>query len=243
MNAMSPGQVCWFEFLTADPATIEKFYGQLLGWTVVSGPLSPDLRIYAHSAVLPMGSISETASGGEHLRVGVASADVASDAARLTRLGASIAEPATEDSAVVADPLGHTFTLSSDPLGSIEFPPGRGSMAWFELGTADPRAVESFYTEAFGWRFEFDQNAGKAYYNIFTGPQWPIGGMYDLGPDGPEYFIPCYLVDDVPALGEAAEKLGGAVESGPDGCPDGLMYSRIIDPGGNRFELFSNPGM
>ncbi|WP_275106823.1 VOC family protein [Nocardia terpenica] len=32
-------------------------------------------------------------------------------------------------------------------------------------------------------------------------------------------------------------------EFGPDGCPDGLVYSRIIDPNGNRFELFSNPGM
>ncbi|QIS14195.1 VOC family protein [Nocardia arthritidis] len=243
MDATSTGQVSWFEFLTPDPTVLEKFYGQLLGWTFESGPGGTDVRILAPGAASPMGTLVETDSGGDHLRVAISSADIAADVAKLVALGASLAGPVTERSALLADPRGNAFTLASGPQSAPEFPPRHGSLAWFELGTTEPKSVAAFYTEAFGWRFEFDENAGAQYYNIFTGPQWPTGGMYDLQPDGPEYLIPAYLVGDVPTLSEVAETLGGVVEFGPAGCPDGLLYSRVIDPNGNRFEIFSAPGM
>jgi hypothetical protein len=37
------------------------------------------------------------------------------------------------------------------------------------------------------------------------------------------------------------EELGGTAEAGPDTNPDGLVYSRLVDPRGNRFALFRPP--
>ncbi|WP_067540646.1 VOC family protein [Nocardia crassostreae] len=168
------------------------------------------------------------------------------DCARLRRFGATFVSAPTENSFELGDPRGNLFTLAGAPdtVAPAEFRPVRGSMVWFEIGTNDPEATRAFYSEAFGWRFEFDANAdGKQYYNIFTGPQWPTGGMYDLRPNGADYLISAFLVGDVPALADTAEKYGATIEFGPDGTPDGLKYVRIIDPNGNRFELFSNPGM
>ncbi|MFC9999405.1 VOC family protein [Nocardia sp. NPDC127526] len=246
MNATTSGQVCWFEFVTPDASAVEKFYGRLLGWTFEPRPHTDDLLIFAPAATSPMGAIVGNRTGGEYLRIAIASADVDDDIARLSRLGATIVSTPTAGTAELADPRGNLFTLVPVPDGAAPggFSPARGSMAWFEIGSAAPDAATDFYTEAFGWRFEFDANAGgRQYYNIFTGLQWPSGGMYDLRPDGPEYLIPSFLVGDVPALTETAERYGAVVEFGPDGTPDGLKYVRLIDPSGNRFELFSNPGM
>ncbi|QIS14184.1 VOC family protein [Nocardia arthritidis] len=269
MYALSPGQVVWFEFGTRDAEPIQKFYSELLGWTY---ELDPDssidgrryIRIIAPGAPFPMGAIHETASAIEQINVSILSADVAADVDRLTKLGASVIVPATQVAdvtwfAVLTDPRGNPFSLFSrstserfeermqtgeQAIAESASKPLRGSMAWFEIGSTDPDATERFYTEAFGWRFEFDKDAGgKQYYNIFTGNQWPSGGMYDLRPDGPEYLVPSFLVGDVAELSEAAEKLGGVIEFGPDTNPDGLVYARLVDPSGNRFELFSNPGM
>lgn len=117
--------------------------------------------------------------------------------------------------------------------------PVPGSYAWFEVGTGDAKATPHFYTEAFGWQIVCDDTAGgKQYHNIFTGNQWPSGGMYDHGVD---YLMPDFLVEDVPAVTATAVKLGATVEVGPDTTPDGLVYSRLIDRRGNRFGLFCAP--
>ncbi|MBF6060027.1 hypothetical protein IU500_00075 [Nocardia terpenica] len=189
---------------------------------------------------------------------------LSADVARLTKLGATVVIPATQVGdvtwfAVLADPQGNPFSLFSRSTSErfeermevgegymvqAAAKPARGSMAWFEVGTTDHKATQSFYTRAFGWRFEFDGTAGgKQYYNIFTGNEWPSGGMYDLGADGADYLVPSFLVGNVPEVSERAESLGAVVEFGPDTNPDGLVYSRILDPNGNRFTVFSTPGM
>lgn len=252
MNAYPPGQVCGFEFVTPDPSSVEKFYGRLLGWAFEPIPHTPELHIFAPAASTPMGAIVENHRGGEYLRVAIASADVDDDCGRLRMRGATFVSAPTENSFELADPRGNLFTLVSTTTGEentspdtiADYRPVRGSMAWFELGTTDPDATRRFYGAGFDWRFEFDANAGgRQYYNIFTGPRWPTGGMYDLGPGGREYFVPCFLVGDVPEVSAIAERYGAVIEFGPDGTPDGLEYVRIIDPNGIRFELFSVPGL
>lgn len=269
MNALTPGQVVWFEISTRDAEPAQKFYSRLFGWTY---ELDPDssidgrryIRIIAPDAPFPMGAIFETPAAAERINVSILSIDVAADVARLAKLGATVVIPATQVGdvtwfAVLADPQGNAFSLFSrstserfeermevgeDYMVQAAAKPARGSMAWFEVGTTDYKATQSFYARAFGWRFEFDDTAGgKQYYNIFTGNEWPSGGMYDLGPNGVDYLVPSFLVGDVPEVSELAENLGAVVEFGPDMNPDGLVYARIVDSTGNRFEVFSNPGM
>ncbi|NNH68658.1 VOC family protein [Nocardia uniformis] len=267
MSFMAPGQVVWFEIGTREASTAEKFYGELLGWNFEVDPDSSVdgrryIRIMAPEAPWPMGAISESGSGGEQINVSVFSEDVSADVDRLCEAGATVLVPATQVAdvtwfAVLADPQGNPFSLFSrtsnedlkdrakateEHFEQSSYAPSQGSFAWFEIGTTDADATRAFYSQAFGWRFERDETAGgKPYYNVFTGNQWPSGGMYDHGAQGTDYVMPSFLSGDVAAQSKSAENLGAVIEFGPDSNPDGLVYSRIVDPNGNRFGLFSMP--
>ncbi|MEU8976398.1 VOC family protein [Streptomyces monashensis] len=128
---------------------------------------------------------------------------------------------------------------SEQQMEQLAAQPRPGAFAWFEIGTTDPDATQRFYKDAFGWRFVFDDTAGgKPYSNIFTTLQWPSGGLNEAGAD---YAMPSFLVTDVATTTAAAQAAGARLEDGPDTNPDGLVYSRLIDPKGNRFGLFSMP--
>ncbi|OAR22026.1 hydroxylase [Streptomyces sp. ERV7] len=269
MGFMDPGNVVWFEISTADGQAVKDFYGSLLGWSFAVDPDSSVngvtyTRIMAPGMPFPMGAIYDNAhSPEETMNVSIVSADVAADQKKLESLGASVVVPATQVSDVttfarLADPQGNVFSLfqnnqtperlkefagqAGEQMQEMAAKPGPGSYAWFEIGTTNPAATQDFYSQAFGWRLVFDDSAGgKQYYNVFTGNQWPSGGMYDLGADGIDYLMPDFLVPDVPAVTAKAQELGATVEFGPDANPDGLVYSRIVDPRGNRFGLFSMP--
>ncbi|MGG7569435.1 VOC family protein [Streptomyces sirii] len=269
MGFMDPGNVVWFEISTTDGQAVKDFYGSLLGWEFAVDPDSSVggvtyTRIMAPGMPFPMGAIYDNANSPEEaLNVSIVSADVAADQERLEKLGAQVIVPATQVSDVttfarMADPRGNVFSLfqnnqtperlkdfaeqGQEQMEEMAGRPVPGSYAWFEVGTTDAKATQDFYGQAFGWRFAFDDTAGgKRYHNVFTGNQWPSGGMYDLGADGVDYLMPDFLVTDVPAVTAKATELGATVEFGPDSNPDGLVYSRIIDPRGNRFGLFSAP--
>ncbi|MEU8893328.1 VOC family protein [Streptomyces sp. NPDC048442] len=269
MSFMAPGSVVWFEIGTADPKAVQEFYGPLLGWTFeVDEDSSVDGRTYtrimAPGAPWPMGAIQQGDTGGEVINLSVLSADVHADVERLAELGAKVLVPATQVGEVtvfarLADPQGNTFSLFSrttsadlseraeateEHMQQASFTPQPGSMAWFEIGTTDFKATTGFYEAAFGWRFEKDESAaGRPYYSIFTGGDWPAGGLYDhSGADGgADYAMPCLLVTDVPATTTAAVDSGARIEQGPASNPDGLVFARLTDPHGNRFGLFTPP--
>lgn len=269
MSFMTPGSVVWFEIGTTEPEAVQDFFGSLLGWVFEVDPdSSVDGRTYtritAPGASWPMGAIQQGETGGEAISLSVYSADVAADVERLKRLGATVLVPATTvgDVTVFArlkDPRGNPFSLFSrtashrlqeraeateEHMEQSAYAPQPGSFAWFEIGTTDTETTQRFYTQAFGWRFEKDDSAGgKPYDNVFTGNQWPSGGMYDhsADPAGVDYAMPSILSTDVPAAADRASALGATVELGPDTNPDGLVYARLKDPRGNRFGLFSMP--
>ncbi|MFK0295091.1 VOC family protein [Streptomyces sp. NPDC090442] len=269
MGFMDPGNVVWFEIGTADGPAVQDFYRSLLGWEfAVDADSSVGgvryTRIMAPGMPFPMGAIYENADHPEEaMNVSIVSSDVVADQERLAKLGARVIVPAAQVADVtvfarLADPRGNVFSLfqnnqtparlkefadqGQEQMGEMLGGPVPGSYAWFEVGTTDAEATQDFYGRAFDWRFAFDDTAGgKRYYNVFTGNQWPSGGMYDLGADGVDYLMPDFLVTDVPSVTAKAVELGATVEFGPDTNPDGLVYSRIIDPRGNRFGLFSAP--
>ncbi|MCM6778247.1 VOC family protein [Nocardia sp. CDC159] len=266
MTFMTPGQVVWFEIGidAADP--VQKFYSELLGWTY---ELDPDssidgrryIRIIAPGAPFPMGAISEAPGAPARINLSILSTDVRADVDRLAKLGAAVEIPATQVAdvtwfAVLTDPRGNPFSLFSrseserfeermrkgeKAIEEAKYQPTPGSMGWFELGTTDAATTQDFYTRAFGWKFVLDDGANATRYHIFTGDDRPSGGMYDQGPDGVDYLMPSFLVDDVPAATAIAAELGGGIELAPDAAPDGLVFSRIRDPRGLRFGLWSLP--
>lgn len=269
MSSMSPGSVVWFEIGTSDTAVVRDFYGSVLGWTFETDQdSSTDGRVYtrviAPGAPWPMGAIEQGGACGEVINLSVLSADVHDDVERLEKLGATVVVPPTAVGEVTVfarlrDPLGNTFALFSrtasqaleeraaateEHIEQAAHAPVPGGFAWFEIGTTDPQATREFYEAAFGWRFEKDDSAGgKPYFNVFTGNEWPSGGMYDhsTGPGGTDYTMPSFLVTDVAATVARSTAAGATVEHGPDDNPDGLVFARLTDPKGNRFGLFSMP--
>lgn len=183
---------------------------------------------------------------------------------RLAALGAQVVLPATQVGEVTVfarlkDPRGNTSSLFSratskdfqeraeateEHMQQTSFQPQPGSMAWFEIGTTDFEATTGFYRAAFGWRFEKDTTAGGIpQYSIFTGGDWPAGGLFDHGgrAGGADYAIPCILVADVAATATAAVAAGASLEQGPESTPHGHVFARLTDPHSNRFGLFSMP--
>ncbi|GAU65887.1 hypothetical protein SSP35_02_02550 [Streptomyces sp. NBRC 110611] len=266
MSFMSPGNVVWFEFATADPQAVQGFYGPLLGWSFEQDPDSSVdgniyIRIMAPGMPWPMGAITSREGGagvGEASNLSILSTDVAADVERLRGLGASVEVPATQVSDVtvfarLSDPQGNVFSLfsqstaarfedgmeaSHEQMEQVAFEPRPGTFAWFEIGTTDPEATRDFYSRAFGWRFEGE----GPYQSILTGGPYPAGGLYDHSgreDGGADYAMPCFLADDVAARAEQAVAAGARAEQGPETSPDGCRFARLLDPRGNRFGLFT----
>ncbi|MFH8788259.1 VOC family protein [Streptomyces roseoverticillatus] len=266
MSIMSPGNVVWFEFETAEPQAVQDFYGPLLGWSFEKDPDSSIdgnlyIRVIAPGMAWPMGAILSREGGtgmGEVCNLTVLSTDVPADVERLRALGASVELPPTQVSDVTVfarlrDPQGNVFSLFSqstaarfedrmeathEQMEQVAFEPRPGTFAWFEIGTTNPRATRDFYSRAFGWRFEGE----GPYQSILTGGPYPVGGLYDHSgrEGGADYAMPCFLAEDVTALTGKAVAAGAHAEQGPELAADGCRFARLLDPRGNRFGLFDN---
>jgi predicted enzyme related to lactoylglutathione lyase len=117
-----------------------------------------------------------------------------------------------------------------------------GTVAWFQIGTADPDAAKKFYGDLFGWSFAPDPNSGGRYHNVsYHGVEHPSGGIVDTGGAQPNHAIFLVQVNDVAATVAAAEGLGGKVLVPPTSTPNGLTFADLQDSAGNHFGVFTPP--
>ncbi len=118
--------------------------------------------------------------------------------------------------------------------------PAYNSVAWFQVGTDDPRAAKRFYGDLFGWTFERDPQRG---YELVTAPgtDKPSGGIVDTDGKVPNHATFFVVVEDVKATLAAAERAGGKVLTPPSTTPTGLVFADLLDPAGNHFGIFSPP--
>jgi predicted enzyme related to lactoylglutathione lyase len=107
----------------------------------------------------------------------------------------------------------------------------------FEVIGKDPKALQSYYSELFGWEINADNPMG---YGLVQrdGNVNPdgigIGGGVGSGPDGYEGHVTFYVeVPDVEAALAQAETLGGQRVMGPDEVMPGLVIGLFSDPEGH----------
>lgn len=103
---------------------------------------------------------------------------------------------------------------------------------YFEIGTADPAAAQSFYGSLFGWTFG---DASPQGYRMINGDQ---GGLWDTSSLGEAVWAIFYVqVDDVKATIAHAESLGASVAvpfiDGGD-----IEFAHLLDPQGNRLGVW-----
>ena len=110
-----------------------------------------------------------------------------------------------------------------------------GSVDWFQIDTDDLEGTERFYGGLLEWTFTDDPTTPA--YRLITAKDaaGPQGGIFA----GPQNRIAFFVaVDDVAAVAERAEQLGGKIVDPPVTLPVGLTFAHLLDPAGNHFGIY-----
>jgi predicted enzyme related to lactoylglutathione lyase len=117
-----------------------------------------------------------------------------------------------------------------------------GRFVWYELTTTDTAATRAFYTEVVGWGARNASMAGLPY-TVFTAWDDPVSGMMELPKAARNrgerpMWIGYVYVDDVDAVADRVERLGGAVHLPPQDVLHVSRFSVVSDPQMAIFALF-----
>lgn len=245
------GRVLWYELLTTDMKAAEKFYGNVVGWSVAPFEGSPQpYDMWMRGEGDPVGGVMTIPEGMNfpphwEMYVGVDNLDDA--IAHVERLGGKSMGPLIEVPTVgrmrtMTDPQGAVFALyepqSPPPQGEVEPPVGGGS--WHELMTTDAEAAMKFYTELFGWTPTEAMDMGPmGKYHMFK-RSFPLGGMMNKSQEMaqvPSNWGLYFRVADINAAADRVKANGGQLVNGPMEVPGGDMIVNGIDPQGAYFSL------
>ena len=218
----APGEFCWINMLTPQPADACAFFGELLGWTF--GEI-PGMGYSIQVSGRPVGGLFDlhgpnTPSGTPPLigvMVKVESADRAT--AQVVELGGK-AQPAFDvmeqgRMAVCFDPLGAEFDVWEPKKGpGMDVDPAtHGAPSWFEVHTTDAKQTATFYSALFGWNAELQSIPGGTYTSFLRGRDYLAGALQitrGTGERRPHWLTYC-TVADANETARAAERLGGTV--------------------------------
>ena len=218
-----PGEFCWINVMTPDPAAAQDFFARLLGWTYVElpGGMGHRVQVDGHDVGGVFDLAGQGVPPGVPAGIGVmVRVDSADDmAARAAALGGR-GEPALDIGpqgrmAECYDPNGANFDLwqPNASAGMTADPTRHGVPSWFETLTTDTARASAFYQALFGWTAFEDSVPGFSYTTFRLGDT-PVAGMMKITPDmgdfPPHWGVYC-TVDDVDATAAAVGALGGEI--------------------------------
>jgi len=121
-----------------------------------------------------------------------------------------------------------------------------GQFVWYELTTTDMAATRAFYAEVVGWGARDASMTGLPY-TVFTAWNDPVSGMMELpklarNKGERPMWIGYVCVDDVDAVADRIEQLGGAVHLPPQDILHVSRFSVVSDPQMAIFALFKWQG-
>jgi len=248
------GRFVWEDLMTTDPEAAERFYTELLGWTVKTTAVEGfgDYRMI-HRA---------TADGGEEglggivpldaghgipshwiSYVGVDDVDAACERAK--EAGGNVCVPPMDIPkvgrfAVVDDgtkAVISPFKSANHYAPEHEGAPPEGSFCWHQLLTTDVDKAKDFCAAVFGWHTaEVDLGPGGRHI-VFRRGGKDEAGVMPMPPDAEAspHWLPYVAVADVDAVAERAAKLGGTVCCPPTDIPKVGRFTVLQDPTGAMF--------
>lgn len=256
----SPGDICWADLTTSDPAASRAFYGALFGWEFeISGPEMGNYTMCTLGGkyVAGMGSAMKP----NHPTVWtpyLATADIAATAEQITSAGGQIqvgpmtipgqpgqdagpgtmlvATDSTSGTFALWQPGWHTgFGLTGEP----------GTMAWAEFLTRDYPASLAFYEAIAGWSHT-ETTTDHGPYAMCKLAGNTVAGLSPMPPGIPEQAPPFwnlyFQVADADASVNTAAGLGATVVYGPVDTPFG-RFAVLTDPQGGGFNVFVPPAV
>ncbi|MBI3791749.1 MAG: VOC family protein [Gemmatimonadetes bacterium] len=231
----TPGEFCWLNILTAEPAEAHEFFAAVLGWTFVEMPGGSRFQAGGRDAGAMFDLAHPNTPRGARPELGmmikVADADAA--VARVRALGGTARDaweiPRAGRMSVCADGAGAKFDLwqSMAMTGFTTDEATPGAPCWFELRTRDVEAAIAFYTGLFGWTAE-DVSQGAVRYARFLLDGRPVAGVIER--DLPPHWITYFTVPDVAAAVHAAISRGGTVTMAPRRAADGRTIAELASP-------------
>ncbi|MDI1483787.1 VOC family protein [Polyangium sp. y55x31] len=247
-SSYAPGQFCWADLTTTDPAAAKAFYTALFGWTAEDMPLPGGaytmFRKREHDVAGLGGQPPEEQSRGipPHWNIYVSVADADAVAAKAAELGGNILAPAFEvmesgRMAIVADPTGAVFFLwqPKKHIGATLWGEP-GAPSWFELQTTDPEKAKAFYTALFGW-----STGGDATYTEWIVGGEHVGGMLKIDPSWgpvPSNWGAYFTVESADDTVAKARELGAKVYVAPKEIGGGGRFAVLADPQGAMFSVY-----
>ena len=109
----------------------------------------------------------------------------------------------------------------------------RHPVVHFEVLGRDADALRRFYSEAFGWSLGATDDGPMAYAMVRPEADRGIDGGIGRAPEGPGHVTFYVGVDDLDAMLERIEELGGRTVQPPVQIPGGVAFAMFADPEGH----------
>ena len=240
--------VVHFEVIGKDGPALQKFYAELFGWHIQNMPEMLNYGVVdTHAGGGINGGVGQEPEGGTLVTFYAAVPDLQATLDKAESLGGKIAMPVMDIPGVVTlaqflDPQGNRIGIIKDDP-SVEGPGvssgSNPAVTWFEVLGTDAKALQSFYSELFGWDITVAPDATIEYGHL--GPQdgKGIGGGIGASPTGQPMVTVYAQVDDLDKYLERAESLGAKTVMKPLDM-DNISYAQFADPEGNVFGLFND---
>lgn len=248
----TPGNFCWIELASTDPAAGRAFYKELLGWNITDMPMPGQAEPYAmadidgkHVAgIMRLPEAAKAMGAPAHWLSYVAVEDTAAAAAKATSLGGKVLmgpmSMGPGSMAVIQDPAGGVFALwqTVQQMGTFLYMEV-GALGWNELISTNVDLAGTFYAGMFGWKLEPQQMPGMTYITLKNG-ETAAGGMMAQPEEmagAPSIWNVYFSVADCDATIAKATALGGKLLAPAMDIPEVGRFAVLADPQGAAFSV------
>jgi predicted enzyme related to lactoylglutathione lyase len=240
------GSFVWHDLITDDVATVQEFYGPLLGWSFerATRPSGGPYTLIVSEDGRYVGGLLEVADPegeGDYSRwLGyLAVPNVDEGAQALVDAGGNIvAQPRdigdVARAAAVQDPDGALVGLVTSRIGYPvdQQSPNRGDVAWNELVTTDAASASATYAALGGASVREDHRGENVYRFLQSDGRDRAGVMARPDERVEPFWLTYFAVVDVAAAVSRVADLGGTVLLAPDPSLRSGTIALVTDPTG-----------
>jgi predicted enzyme related to lactoylglutathione lyase len=231
-----PGKFVWHDLLTADIESAKAFYAALFGWSFEQQGRYAVISNQGRK----MGGILDVRNKDKRdaealwlANMSVADVDGSVDFVK-AQGGRIIKGPVDMEhrgrGVLIADPQGAQLLLLHAVSGDPEdVDPAIGDWLWNEIWTNTPEATTGFYQTLGGYDV---LSNGKDYQVLERDGRWRAGVRYLIDSQFNVRWVPTVRVDDLTAIVDQVEGLGGVVWVRPDEAPSNGDTALISDSTG-----------
>jgi len=240
LPAQAAGEIYWFQLQTEDAVAAIRFYSNLFGWQIDTGPTGAFLMRRNGTPFASIAQIEDRIPNVSEstwlAAINVADAKKAVAAAKAS--GAAIRTDVTEikgwgQFAILQDPDGAPLILAQPqrPLGGTM---GYSGWRWAELWTHDPAKAQSFYSKVIGYQPTEVKPSGQPYTVLDTDGKHRAGVMKLQQKEIPSRWMPYVGVTDLKGILVRVWANGGMVLREPAEIDKAVA-------GANRVALIADP--